>query len=120
MSEATLARGTYTFLFTDIEGSTNLERAIGRERYGELRDRHRAILRNVWEAHHGDEQGTEGDSFFVVFASAAAAVQAAVELAGVAVLVGVAPAVAWAASAISFVVPALDLSKRSVVRAAGV
>jgi predicted ATPase/class 3 adenylate cyclase len=78
MTEATLARGTYTFLFTDIEGSTNLERAIGRERYGELRDRHRAILRNVWEAHHGDEQGTEGDSFFVAFAEPSAAIEAAV------------------------------------------
>jgi predicted ATPase/class 3 adenylate cyclase len=78
MTEATLARGTYTFLFTDIEGSTNLERAIGRERYGELRDRHRAILRNVWEAHRGDEQGTEGDSFFVAFAEPSAAIEAAV------------------------------------------
>jgi predicted ATPase/class 3 adenylate cyclase len=78
MTEETLARGTYTFLFTDIEGSTSLERAVGRERYGELRDRHRAILRTVWVAHRGDEQGTEGDSFFVAFGEPSAAIEAAV------------------------------------------
>ena len=75
---APLQRGTYTFLFTDIEGSTNIEDRIGRERYGALRERHRTILREVWDAHAGDEQGTEGDSFFVVFAEASTAIEAAV------------------------------------------
>ena len=37
--------GTSTFLFTDIEGSTRLEQRVGTERYGEIRERHRAILR---------------------------------------------------------------------------
>jgi predicted ATPase/class 3 adenylate cyclase len=74
-----LVRGTFTFLFTDIEGSTDLVRTVGRERYGELLDRHRAILREVWGRHDGVEQGTEGDSFFVVFAEAPAAILAAVE-----------------------------------------
>jgi predicted ATPase/class 3 adenylate cyclase len=75
----TPTRGTFTFLFTDIEGSTNLEVRVGRDRYGELRERHRAILRQVWSAHEGREQGTEGDSFFVVFDEAANAVEAAVD-----------------------------------------
>ena len=75
----TPTRGTFTFLFTDIEGSTNLEGRVGRDRYGELRERHRAILRQVWSAHEGREQGTEGDSFFVVFDEAANAVEAAVD-----------------------------------------
>jgi predicted ATPase/class 3 adenylate cyclase len=75
---AALARGTYTFLFTDIEGSTSLEDRIGRERYGALRERHRAILREVWSAHDGRELGTEGDSFFVAFVVASDAVGAAV------------------------------------------
>src|ERR1700693_2081409 len=74
-----LVRGTFTFLFTDIEGSTDLVRTLGRERYGELLDRHRAILRKVWDDHGGVEQGTEGDSFFVVSAEAPAAIRAAVE-----------------------------------------
>ncbi len=68
-----------TFLFTDIEGSTRLEEAVGTERYGALRERHRALLRAAFEAHGGLEQGTEGDSFFVVFPSAREAVAAAVD-----------------------------------------
>ena len=73
-----LTRGTFTFLFTDIEGSTSIEDRIGRERYGKLRERHRAILRDVWAVHDGAEHGTEGDSFFVVFPEASTAVSAAV------------------------------------------
>src|SRR4051794_37965322 len=70
--------GTVTFLFTDIEGSTRLERDVGTSRYAELRERHRAILREVWATHNGHEESTEGDSFFVVFDSARSAVAAAV------------------------------------------
>ena len=68
---------TATFLFSDIEGSTRLEGLVGTTRYGELRERHRAILRAAFQEHRGVEQGTEGDSFFVTFASAREAVAAA-------------------------------------------
>src|SRR5436309_15767554 len=78
VAEAPLT-GTVTFLFTDIEGSTRLEQALGTGRYGEIRERHRELLRSAFAAHDGREQGTEGDSFFVVFGSARAAVLAAVE-----------------------------------------
>ncbi len=71
-------RGTFTFLFTDIEGSTELETRIGRARYAAVRDRHREILREIWAAYGGREQGTEGDSFFVAFSEASTAVEAAV------------------------------------------
>jgi predicted ATPase/class 3 adenylate cyclase len=71
--------GTVTFLFSDIEGSTRIEQKVGTARYGALRERHREILRAAFGAHAGEEQGTEGDSFFVVFASAREAVAAAVE-----------------------------------------
>ncbi len=74
----TLSRGTFTFLFSDIEGSTRLEEAVGRDRYAELRGRHRKILRAATEAHGGIEQGTEGDSLFVAFHEAPDAVEAAV------------------------------------------
>jgi predicted ATPase/class 3 adenylate cyclase len=70
--------GTATFLFSDIEGSTSLEERIGTARYAELRERHRQLLRSAFAANEGDEQGTEGDSFFVVFLSARSAVAAAV------------------------------------------
>ncbi|MCY7416998.1 MAG: adenylate/guanylate cyclase domain-containing protein [Chloroflexi bacterium] len=68
---------TATFLFSDIEGSTRLEGSVGTTRYGALRERHRAILRAAFQERHGEEQGTEGDSFFVTFASARDAVAAA-------------------------------------------
>jgi class 3 adenylate cyclase/DNA-binding beta-propeller fold protein YncE len=75
-----LQAGTVTFLFTDIEGSTALLRRHGRERYGELLERHQVLLRNAFEAHRGEEIETQGDSFFVAFASASDAVAAAAEL----------------------------------------
>lgn len=71
--------GTVTCLFTDIEGSTRLEIELGTGPYRELRERHRAILRAAFDAHRGHEQGTEGDSFFVIFVSATDAVAAVVE-----------------------------------------
>ena len=74
----TLARGTFTFLFSDIEGSTRIEETIGRDRYAELRGRHRELLRAATEAYGGIEQGTEGDSLFVAFHEAPDAVEAAV------------------------------------------
>jgi predicted ATPase/class 3 adenylate cyclase len=71
------AGATLTFLFSDIEGSTGLEQAVGTRAYGALRERHRALLRVAFTAHGGVEQGTEGDSFFIVFRSAPGAVAAA-------------------------------------------
>ncbi len=70
--------GTLTLVFTDIEGSTRLELAVGTDRYAALLDRHRALLREAWAAADGIEIGTEGDSFFVVFERPSAAVAAAV------------------------------------------
>lgn len=69
--------GTMTFLFTDIEGSTGLLRQAG-EQYGDLLDRHRAIVRAAIAEHSGTERGTEGDSFFVTFANPSSAIAAAV------------------------------------------
>ena len=71
--------GTVTCLFTDIEGSTRLEIELGTGPYRDIRERHRDILRTAFGTHRGHEQGTEGDSFFVIFASAGDAVAAVVE-----------------------------------------
>ena len=73
-----LPTGTVTFLFTDIEGSTRLEREL-RERYGEALEEHQTIVREAFAAHGGHEVDTQGDSFFYVFPSAKAAVDAAVD-----------------------------------------
>ncbi|HEX5967603.1 MAG TPA: adenylate/guanylate cyclase domain-containing protein, partial [Intrasporangium sp.] len=73
-----LPRGTLTLLFSDIEGSTSLLTGLG-PRWGEALSAHRAILRDAFAKHGGQEVGTEGDSFFVVFTSATEAVAAAVD-----------------------------------------
>ena len=74
---AALPTGTVTFLFTDIEGSTRLLQQLG-DRYAAVRDAHAAILRRAVAGAGGIEVSTEGDSFFVAFASPLAAVRAAV------------------------------------------
>jgi class 3 adenylate cyclase/DNA-binding CsgD family transcriptional regulator len=65
-------------LFGDIEGSTRLLQQLG-ERYGELLADHHRILRAACDAHGGSEFGTQGDAFFVAFARARRAAEAAVE-----------------------------------------
>jgi len=60
-------------LFSDIEGSTALLSRLG-ERYGEALAAQRALMRSAISACRGQEVGTEGDSFFVVFSSAGDAV----------------------------------------------
>jgi predicted ATPase/class 3 adenylate cyclase len=70
---------TLTFLFSDIEGSTRLLDALGSTAYTQVLERQAAIMRAAIARHGGREEGTEGDSFFVVFDSALAAVEAAVD-----------------------------------------
>ncbi len=65
-------------LFTDIEGSTRLLKQLGQE-YGDLLADHRQLLREAFAAHGGREMDTQGDAFFVAFARARNAVEAAVE-----------------------------------------
>ena len=72
-----LPAGTVTLLFSDIEGSTRLLERLG-ERYAEVLDEHRRVIREAVAAHSGHELRTEGDAFFVVFARATDAVRAAV------------------------------------------
>jgi predicted ATPase/class 3 adenylate cyclase len=71
--------GTVTLLFTDVEGSTQLLGRLGTARYSELLELHRQLLREAFERYDGFEVGTEGDSFFVAFQRAEAAVAAAAE-----------------------------------------
>jgi len=70
--------GTVTLLFSDIEGSTRLLRRTG-DAYPELLERHRTLLREAFESHGGQVLGTEGDGFFVAFASAVSAAAAAAD-----------------------------------------
>ena len=68
--------GTVTFLFTDMEGSTRLLQRIGPRYAAALADHHR-LLRAAFTAHGGYEVDTQGESFFIAFPSAPAALAAA-------------------------------------------
>jgi predicted ATPase/class 3 adenylate cyclase len=72
-----LPTGTLTFLFTDIEGSTRLLQSLG-DAWGRTLGDHHRLLRAAVAEHGGTEVSTEGDSFFVVFPTAASAIAAAV------------------------------------------
>ena len=71
--------GTVTLLFTDIEGSTRLLDELGAERYADVLEEHRRVLREAFARHGGVEVDTQGDAFFVSFAGAGDAVAAAAE-----------------------------------------
>lgn len=73
---AELPSGTLTFLFSDIEGSTRLLRRL-REQYAKVLSDHRHLMRAAFAKYGGEEMGTEGDAFFVVFRRASDAVSAA-------------------------------------------
>jgi predicted ATPase/class 3 adenylate cyclase len=74
---AQLPSGTVTLLFTDMEGSTRLQKRVG-EHYVELLAVHHQLLRAALLAHGGYEVDTQGEAFFATFDSAAHAVAAAI------------------------------------------
>ena len=74
-----LPTGTVTFLFTDIEESTQLLQELGADGYRDALESHRRLLRDVVARHGGYEVDTQGDAFFVAFKRAQDAVRAAVE-----------------------------------------
>ncbi len=71
-------RGTVTFLFSDMEGSTELLKRLG-ERYEAVLREHQRLLRDAFATTGGEEVDTQGDAFFVAFARAKDAVSAAAE-----------------------------------------
>jgi YVTN family beta-propeller protein len=75
---AELPRGTVTFVFTDIEGSTSLSKRL-RDEYGEVLEQHQLLVRAAFGLRGGHEIDTQGDSFFFAFARAKDAVLAVVE-----------------------------------------
>jgi class 3 adenylate cyclase/tetratricopeptide (TPR) repeat protein len=74
-----LPSGAVTFLFSDIEGSTRLVKAL-RERYVQVLAEHRRLVRAAIVGQGGHEIDTQGDAFFVAFASAKGAVLCALEV----------------------------------------
>jgi class 3 adenylate cyclase len=78
MDAVALPAGTVTFVFSDVEGSTELLKRLG-DRYSELISDHRSIVRETFGAHEGIEIDAQGDAFFFAFARARDAAAAAVE-----------------------------------------
>ena len=74
-----LPRGTVTFLFTDIERSTQLVQRLG-DRYAALLRAVRTIIRSRIRRARGVEVDARADEFFAVFAETAPAVEAAIEI----------------------------------------
>jgi len=77
-SRAVQSSGTVTFLFTDIEESTNLLDKLG-DQYADVLADHHEILRAAIQKWNGTEVATQGDSFFITFPRALDAVQGAAD-----------------------------------------
>lgn len=73
-----LPSGTVTFLFTDVEGSTQLLKQL-RDGYGAALEAHQRLLRDAFAAHGGEEVDAQGDAFFYVFSRARDAAAAAAD-----------------------------------------
>jgi DNA-binding NarL/FixJ family response regulator/class 3 adenylate cyclase len=72
-----LPTGTVTFLFTDIQGSTELVGRLG-DAYSGVLEEHRRLLREAVSRAEGTELDCRGDEFLFVFRDAGRAVETAV------------------------------------------
>ena len=73
-----LPSGVVTFMFTDIERSTELVHLLGDE-FAQVLNVHRELFRSAFDRHDGVEVVTTGDGFFVAFSDARSALEAAIE-----------------------------------------
>ena len=74
-----LPTGTVTFLMTDIEGSTELLRRLGR-RYPSVLSETRRVLRRAVRASGGHEVDAHADEYFAIFKRASDALDAALAI----------------------------------------
>jgi class 3 adenylate cyclase len=65
-----LPKGPVTFLYADVEGSTQLLHQLG-ERYAELLAEERRLIRAIVRTHGGVEIDSRADEFFAAFPEAA-------------------------------------------------
>jgi predicted ATPase/class 3 adenylate cyclase len=72
--------GMFTFLFTDIEGSTALLQRVGGDVYAGVLADHHGLIRSALAAHGGTELNTAGDGFFAGFSSPRGCVAAVLEM----------------------------------------
>jgi class 3 adenylate cyclase/tetratricopeptide (TPR) repeat protein len=72
--------GTVTILFSDIEGSTEINERLGDQRWIEVLREHNAIIRDAVRLHGGFEVKSAGDGFMIVFARPRSGVECAVAI----------------------------------------
>ena len=77
---ASIHQGTVTLLFTDIEGSTELAREVGDERWASVIDWHDTVIRRVVEAGGGTLVKTLGDGAMAAFDSVRQAARSAIQI----------------------------------------
>jgi class 3 adenylate cyclase len=58
-----------TILFSDIEGSTELNERLGDQRFFDVLREHNEIVRDQVRVHRGFEVKSQGDGFMIAFAS---------------------------------------------------
>jgi len=75
-----LPTGTVTFVFTDVEGSTELLRRVGEDAYSALLTEHARLVDDALEEGDGVVVDTQGDAFFAALPGATGAVRAAARL----------------------------------------
>ncbi len=74
------AAHVHTILFTDVEGSTALTQRLGDASARQLLREHERMVREALKSHGGAEVKTMGDGFMASFASAARALECAIEM----------------------------------------
>jgi class 3 adenylate cyclase len=67
-------------MFTDIEGSTELNERLGDQRWMDILRVHNAIVREQVAAHQGVEVKSQGDGFMMAFETARRGVQCGIAL----------------------------------------
>lgn len=70
--------GSMSILFSDIEGSTELNERLGDKQWVKLLARHDSVIRSAIERHHGHVVKTQGDGFMVAFTEPVQAVRTAI------------------------------------------
>ena len=74
------ANGSVAILFSDIEGSTELNERLGDQEWVKLLARHDAAIRSAITRHEGHVVKTQGDGFMAAFGSPEQAVRSAVAM----------------------------------------
>ena len=72
--------GSVAILFSDIEGSTQLNERLGDREWVRLLASHDAAVRSAIERHHGQVVKTQGDGFMAAFGSSERAVRSAIAI----------------------------------------